>query len=344
MTPEIWVAGYPSYYGGADTELLHNIDLWRAYDVKVNLVPMFGSDDSMKAECTEKGCATFEYHPKIFADKLVVSLCNGQFLDKLPEIMEKGKPRSIVWFNCMTWTFAKEVEAHKNGWLDYFGFVSTYQEKMLREKLTEFNPVKSLEGYRPYFNPDNSAQKIEFRYLKPKIYFNMGRISRDDTHKFSKDMWSIFNKVCTPYTNKRVIVLGYGENAKARTGDPPVGLETQVWKPNSVPVGDVYKTLHVIIHKTGGSRESYCRIVPEAYAFGVPIVVENDFAFPDIVKDKVTGFLCNSSEEMSYRASELAFDEDKRKKMIHDAYDFLVNELSSKEKCWEPWEKLFIEK
>jgi len=38
---EIWVAGYPSFVGGADTELDHNIDLWRMHNIDVNLVPMF---------------------------------------------------------------------------------------------------------------------------------------------------------------------------------------------------------------------------------------------------------------------------------------------------------------
>ena len=44
MAKEIWVAGYPSLYGGADTELDHNIDLWRRFGVEVNLVP-FGRRD-----------------------------------------------------------------------------------------------------------------------------------------------------------------------------------------------------------------------------------------------------------------------------------------------------------
>ena len=41
---EIWIAGYPSPFGGADTELDHNIDLWLGQGVAVYLVPMFGCD------------------------------------------------------------------------------------------------------------------------------------------------------------------------------------------------------------------------------------------------------------------------------------------------------------
>ena len=101
------------------------------------------------------------------------------------------------------------------------------------------------------------------------------------------------------------------------------------WSPNAISASDFYDRIHCLIHKTGGSRESYGRIVPEAYATGVAVVVEDDFAFPDLVEDGVTGFRCRSSDEMSFRASELAFDEPRRKRMVEKAaHRFLVNEIA----------------
>ena len=339
---EIWVGGYPSFFGGADTELLHMIDLWRMNDVDVNLVPMPGCDENMKIHMTSIGAKTHQFKPDIFKDKIVVSLCNGNFLSALPEIMEKGKPRATVWFNCMTWTFPNEVNAHKNGWLNYHGFVSNYQKDWLLKPLNEVRPVNELVGYKPYFNPSNPAQQIEFQYNKPEKWFSLGRISRDDGNKYSDDMWNIFYKVCTP-RHKKVFILGYGPNAHSKTGPAPMGLDWQTWLPNAVPVKQVYQRLHAIIHKTGGSRESYCRIVPEAYAYGVPIITEDDYAFPDLIIDGVTGFRCKTSDEMSFRASELAFDEERRKKMIFAAREHLLNEIASPDKCWLPWKKLFEE-
>lgn len=46
---------------------------------------------------------------------------------------------------------------------------------------------------------------------------------------------------------------------------------------------------------------------------------------------------------MSFHASELAFDEEKRKKMIFAAREFLLNEIASPAKCWEPWRKMLEE-
>jgi glycosyltransferase involved in cell wall biosynthesis len=342
LSKELWIAGYPSFYGGADTELSHQIDLWRLNDIDVNLVPMFSADTEMRKICDANGCKTHIYSDTIFKDKIVVSFCNGEFLKKLPDIVINGKPKAVVWFNCMTTHFPLELVAHKNEWINFHGFVSNYQKNLLLPQLNELKPVQELEDYHPYFNPQNAAQRIEFKYNIPDKWFSLGRISRDDYNKFSDDMWNIFYKVCTP-RKKKVFVLGYGTNAHQRCGEAPGGLDWQIWAPNAIPVKEVYKILHCIVHKTGGSRESYCRIVPEAYASGVPIITEDDYAFPDLIDNGVTGYRCKTSDEMSFRASELAFDEEKRKKIIFNAHDYLIHEIASKERCWKAWEKLFKE-
>ena len=338
---EIWIGGFPSFFGGADTELDHNIDLWCSKGVEVHLVPLPSYDPLMLEHCEARGCIAHQYEPGIFRSKIVASFCNGEFLRMLPEIMNTGRPRAIAWFNCMTWTFQDEITAHQNGWIDYFGFVSDYQQKMLQPQLEIHRPIKVLAGYRPYYSLTNPSQKLIFNYRVPKEHFAVGRISRDDAGKFSDDMWDIFHKVTAPIP-KKVMILGFGSNAKSRCGVPPSKLDWQTWEPNAVPVGKLYNKLHAIIHKTGGSRESYCRIVPEAYASGVPLIVEKDFAFPELIDDGVTGYLCQSSDEMSFRASELAFDETKRKNVIDAGYDYLRSKIASADLCWKAWQDILL--
>lgn len=338
---ELWVAGYPSFVGGADTELDHNIDLWRMQDIEVNLVPMFGCDRSMRSLCDKRGCNTIEYNKHIFKDKIVVSFCNGEFLKKLPEIIEYGKPKIVIWFNCMTWLFDDEITAIKNNWINLHGFVSEYQKNTLLTQIQQITgkTINIFEGYKPYFNINNLSQNLTFSYKEPTDYFNMGRISRDDGSKFSSDMWNIFYKVNSPLPTK-TFILGFGSQAFKKCGQAPNGLDWQIWGPGGIPVNQLYSRLHCLIHKTGGSKESYCRIVPECYATGVPIIVENNYAFKELVIDGETGFLCNSSDEMSYRASELAFNESLRRKIIYNAFDYLINNIANKNKCFEPWKAL----
>ena len=333
---EIWIAGYPSFYGGADTELFHNILLWHKIGIVVNLVPISSIvDKKMRDTCDGLGCHTHEYKKDIFKDKIVLSFCNGSFLDELGDIVAYGKPKKIIWFNCMTRLFEKEILAHQNDWIDQFGFVSRYQESVLRPQLEKYGEVKKFEGYKPYFDYDS----VKFEYRDPGDCFTVGRISRDDGTKYSTDMWKIFDKVCVP-KRKKVFVLGFGENARKKCGDPPIGLDCRVCEPCAIDTGEFYRNVNCVIHKTGGSRESYGRFVLECYAYGVVPIVEKAYAFPEIVVDGVTGYTCETSDEMSFRASQLAFNENLRKTMIFNGRMNLEKILCSFEDCVKPWKRL----
>lgn len=338
MKKEIYVGGYPSYFGGADTELWHNILLWRKYDWEVVCVPMWGKDPKMVKEMEKIGVKSIDYHPKVFKDKLVTSWCNGNFLTKLPQIMQSGKPRTVVWHNCMTWTFPKEIAAIREGWIDYIGFVSDYQKQMLVKAYKKLAPTpKKIPhdfNYRPYYN--YSMKKFDGE--KNKDYIGLGRLSRHDPNKFAEDTWKIFHGVKPPENlPKKVWLQAWEKNVQKRIGDPPKELDVTLTGPNEIPADQFYDNLHIILHKTGGSRESYCRIVPEAFEAGVVMVVENDYAFPNLIEHGKTGFLCNSTEDFIEYGTKLAKDSKLRKKVAKEANKYLRSVISDDNiiKAWE---------
>ena len=332
----IWVAGFPSLYGGADTELDHLIDLLRARDVEVHLVPMFAADPAMRQSVVERGCRVHDYSDGVFAGATVVSFCNGEFLTKLPAIAAAGAPREVIWFNCMTWTFAAERRVHAQGLIDRFGFQSQYQRVMLMPLLERHGPVRSF-AYRPYFNP----RRIEWRYREWDGAYRVGRISRDDQDKFAADTWEIFDRVEVPAPlQKEIYVLGYGPNAERKIGPAPRGMPCQLWPPNSVPATTFYRTIDTMIHKTGGSRESSSRVLLEAYAHGVVPIVERDFAFPELVVHGETGFMASTSDEMSAYASELASDPKRHRRLAENGRRYLEQTLGDSDTCWEGWAQI----
>jgi hypothetical protein len=334
--PSIWVAGFPSLYGGADTELDHLIDLLRARDVDVHLVPMFSADPAMRQSVVDRGCAVHEYSDRGFADRTVVSFCNGEFLAKLPAIVAAGRPREVIWFNCMTWTFAAEGSAHAKGLIDRFGFQSQYQRSMLLPLLERHGPVRSF-AYRPYFNP----RRVEWRYRNWDGAYRVGRISRDDQDKFAADTWEMFDRVDVPLSlRKEVYILGFGPNAERKIGPPPPGVACQVWPPNGLPATTFYRTIDTMIHKTGGSRESSSRVLLEAYAHGVVPIVERDFAFPELVVHGETGFMASTSDEMSAYAGELARDPDRHRRIAENGRRYLEQTLGDSDTCWEGWAQI----
>ena len=336
MPLEVWVAGFPSPYGGADTELDHLIDLLRDHDVAVHLVPMFGAEDAMKQSVLRRGCSVHPYAADIFRGRTVVSFCNGNFLAKLPEIMNAGRPAKVIWFNCMTSLFEDERRAHSAGSIDYFGFVSDYQKRWLAPQLAEIRPFRTFP-YRPYFN----TRRAEWRYREWDGFYKIGRISRDDGDKFAADTWRVFDRVLVPKTlGKKVYVLGYGPNAARKIGPAPPGLDWRTWNGNEIPSTELYRTIDTMIHKTGGSRESYCRVLIEAYAHGVVPIVEDDYAFPELVVHGETGFATSSSDEMSYHASQLAHDPALHRRMAENGRQFLEDKLMRADACWRGWAEI----
>lgn len=346
MAGDIWVGGFPSSYGGADTELDHMIDLWLAHGIAVHLVPNGEPDISGVDDTLRRGCRVYQYHPAIFADRIVVSFCNGEFLKRLPEIHAAGRPACTVWVNCMTWNFPDEIAAHAAGLIDVFAFQSEYQRLMVAPALEAHRPIRELRDYRPFFNLANAMQGLSFRYRDPAEagYFGMGRISRDDAHKYPADMWKTFAQVVSPLPTK-TFVLGFGPQAAGKCGSVPPceWLDWMTWSPSAVSPREFYERIHVLIHKTGGSRENWPRTVLEAMASGVVVIAENDWALPRMVEDGVTGFLCRSSAEMSLRASQLAFDEPLRRDMANAAYAWFLDQHADPARSIAPWRALLAE-
>lgn len=332
MPHDIWVAGFPSSYGGADTELDHLIDLLAGNGCRVHLTPMFGVELSMQRSVLERGCSIHEYCPEVFKDKVVISFCNGEFLSRLPEIMAHGRPRAVVWFNCMTYLFEPERRAHELGWIDYFGFVSEYQEGILGPQLDAIRKYRSF-AYRPFFN----TRRVEWRYREWQGTYRVGRISRDDGNRFAADTWRIFDRILVPGSlRKKIYILGYGNNAAAKIGPAPPGLDWQTWYPNEIPATEFYRTIDTMLHKTGGSRESYCRVLIEAYAHGVVPIVEADFAFPELVVHGETGFTGFDSDELSYFASYLAMNPREHRRVAENGRAH-VEKLVDPDACWKAW-------
>jgi hypothetical protein len=336
MTSEIFFAGFPSRYGGADTELDHLIDLLRDHGVAVHLVPMFGADDEMQASVVARGCTIDSYRDDVFRDRVVASFCNGNFLERLPAIARAGRPRKVIWFNCMTNLFDLERRAHAAGLIDEFGFVSSFQETCLRPALEQIGPFSKL-AYRPYFN----VARVPWRHRPWEGEYRIGRVSRDDGSKFAADTWRIFDRVLVPASlQKKVYLLGYGPNAAARIGPAPTSLDWRTWAGNEIPSDELFRTIDTMIHKTGGSRESYCRVLIEAYAHGVVPIVERDYAFPELVVHGETGFMAATSDEMSHYASRLAFDPTEHRRLAENGRRHLET-LVDRDACWAGWEALF---
>lgn len=128
----IFVHGFPSLYGGAGTELHHQMIVWRKMGMEVHLIPTGDGfyPEGLYVELLRLGVVIHaaDDWTALEPGDPVMGFCNSEFLDAIPEIRKHTK--RTVFVNCMTWLFDKEKELMKEGLIAMF----LYQNEEVRQK------------------------------------------------------------------------------------------------------------------------------------------------------------------------------------------------------------------
>jgi hypothetical protein len=337
MIKELCVIGHPSKLGGADTELDHQIRLWRMMDIDVYICHTSGYDDNckkMRAEMESIGCKYIESKSwKDLGGFHTISFCNGQFLENIEEIKKYAKSSTFV--NCMTWNFNKELEAHKKGLIDFYLYQTQHQFDKVSIKLKDINSA----NYRPlFFNPYFHRECFPFVERKNNDSFKFGRISRGDADKYGgRQIW-IWETMTAPVL-KSGIVLGWDHRAEKKLGKLPSYVYG--FKEGQITQQDFYKDCDVLIMTTD-TFENLPRVGFEAMSSGSVLVVDNRGGWKVLVEDGKTGWLCNDDREFVYKGSRSAFEINETNEIRHKAKEKLENEWG-KEPSIKCWEKIFNE-
>jgi glycosyltransferase involved in cell wall biosynthesis len=337
MLKELCVIGHPSKLGGADTELDHQIRLWRHMGIDVYICHTGGFDDNLlivKKEMLALGC---KYLPECSWKDLsgfhTISFCNGQFLENIKEIKKYAKTTTFV--NCMTWNFDKELDAHKKGLIDFFLYQTQHQFDKGSIKLKEI----SQTNYKPlFFSPYFDNKNFPFIERKNKDFFRFGRISRGDADKYgSRQLW-IYETMTAPVL-KQGIMLGWDHRAQKKLGDPPPYVKGL--GEGYISQQEFYTQCDAIIMTTD-TFENLPRVGFEAMSMGSVLVVDNRGGWKVLVKDSKTGWLCNDDREFVYKASRTAFETKETDKLRINARKSLEKDWG-KESSSKTWEKVFNE-
>jgi glycosyltransferase involved in cell wall biosynthesis len=338
----IFILGYPSEFGGADTELWHSVKLFRRFGIEVTLIPTWHADPYQRAKLDAVGAVTLEAGgidqlPQVpgLADSVVVSFCNGEYL-KAVDTLKQLRCR-IVWVNCMTWVFPAEIEHYeRHGPFSAYVFQSEFQKSEL------------ASVYRQHGVPENRMYSIHGAFdvaefpFSPAIHrpgdpFVMGRIARDDLDKWSSNLWPIYSSV--QYTRKRARLMAWSERLTEKCGPPPDWAEAL--SANQEPARQFLSTLHCLFPINGGARENWPRAGLEAMSLGVPIVAQNEWGWREMIDHGTTGFLANDDCELAHYAAMLAHDEELRLQIAVNARQRLTDVLAQPESFVASWKGLF---
>ncbi len=337
----IFVVGYPSSLGGADTELWHVLKLWRSHQIDVTLVPTWSPPYGWRQRCDEIGARTIQLEgPELLADvpglagSTVISFCNGQFLAHAA-VFRQLRCR-VVWVGCMTYLFNAEIAHYREyGPFDAYVFQSRFQRTSLLPQLaTHGVSTKTCFLIRGAFD----AAEFPFapRPHTDQGTFFVGRLSRIDRHKWHTDTWKIYEEI--PWPRVRARVMGWGEAIQEHVGTPPSWVETL--SPCDETPQTFLASLHCHLALNGLATENWPRVGLEAMAAGVPVIAERRGGWSEMIEHGETGFLAERPEQASQWAGKLAKDEDLRMEIAHAARARL-SDVADHEDIWRSWKRLF---
>lgn len=307
LPDELCVIGHPSRLGGADTELDHQIDCWLAMGIQVHICHTAALDANLESMALrDRGCIYHEPRDWRSLEGLhCISFCNAEFLNNLPQIRRYARTTTFV--NCMTFNFAREIEMHQRGLIDFH----LYQTPHARDQVAP--ALASTGRFRPLmFTPYFRADQFPFHEARPSDKFRFGRISRNDADKFDAQQLWIYETMTAPQL-KEGLIVGWNEVIERKFGRRPDSW-IRTCPAGSVSQHKFYEFCEAVIMSTA-TLENLPRVGFEAMASGSILIVDDRGGWKQQVEDGITGWLCHDDREFVYKASRCAFEPRERQAM-----------------------------
>ena len=330
----VYIFGWPSFVGGADTKLADLIRLLHA-DFNLTLVP-----NHCGLLEQEHWCNFLKQHGVRIqmADELksrlegyALALSNQSFFAYGYALRAKEKGLMVIWSSEMMWHHDQESEALKQGLIDKVLYVSDIQKAALQHAYEGLPSVMTGNFIDPALFP-----------FKPKTEgrFTIGRLSRAALEKYPEDFPVFYERLLLPESRFRVMAWDKQLASKYRWHDfddrwdlLPAEAEDQV---------SFLHSLDLFVYPLGHRfTESWGRSTVEAMLAGAVTVVPQGHNFPNLVLNGETGFICDGFEDFRERCQYLLGRPDQRLTMARAAREFAVHNLCDRATHLAIWKEVF---
>ena len=316
LIDHLFIIGYPSAIGGANTELWHTVKLWRRFGLGITLLPTWHADEAWRARLDAIGCRTIvcqgDALPRVpgLAGSVVVSFCNTKFLAVADRIARLGC--RTIWLGCMNWLFPQErLHYRRFGPFDRHVFQSRHQH----DQLVPPTPPLRIPGAPGADHPRGDGRRRD----RLPAAAARGRASR---------WWSAASAAPIPTSSRprcggrtggfrirSVPVCWAGETASrpapARRRPGP-----SVFRPGASRPRSFSSRCTCWSSPTPAAVENWPRVGLEAMAAGVPLVVDAKGGWLEMLRHGRTGYLCRTDDELAYYTARLAYDEGHRLRLV----------------------------
>ncbi len=335
----LFVYGFPGLYGGAGTELHHQILAWRHMGVGVHLIPTSAGypREPLYQEMLDLGVVVHPAHDwtPLQPEDPILGFCNADFLNRLPDIRRYTK--RTVFLNCMTWLFDKEKQRMSRGEIGMFLYQNpdVHAEQMPVLRALNEDPEIRFMTFKPYF----ADALFPFVETRAEDFFGCGRISRKDADKFAANTLHIYDYFVAPKW-KKAIFLGFDQRSQAKIGKPYDWIRTAADQ-NEISQQEFYRHCEIVLQPSD-TTENWPRIGFEAMASGSILIVNNRGGWKRMVEHGKTGWLCDHERDFIYYASKMAYEPDLRVEMAAAARE-RGRQLGGLEASVESWKEVFEE-
>ncbi len=309
---ELFVYGFPGMYAGANTELHHQILLWRSIGIGVHLIPGGHRyrDEPLFRPMIDLGVKIHEQDDfsAISPGAPVLGFCNGGFLEKIDQIHRYS--HNTVFVNCMTWLFELEKQRVREGKLAALLYQNDTVRMKSEEVLRALNPDPKIQfiSFQPYF----ADELFPWVDQREESVVTLGRISRHDADKYSASTLAIWSAVSSPVP-KRGLMLGFGETSEMKIGLPPKWINTFADQ-SEISQQEFYRQCDIILQPSD-TTENWPRVGLEAMASGSVLIVDNRGGWRQMVDHGVTGWLCDDDDDFVRFGTRMATNRDERRAM-----------------------------
>jgi len=330
----VYIFGWPSFVGGADTKLAHLLTLLHK-EYRFTVIP---NDPFRLREKTWTALMdrlgvryTLLGHLPKKLKGFALALCNDRFFGN--RLAQKAKERGLttIWSSEMAWHHNGEVEAIKQGLVDKVLYVSEVQKKRLCKTYGKLPSV--ITGN--YIDP----RSFPFRPRRNKT-FAIGRLSRPDPEKYPEDFPVFYEALGLPNTRFRVMAWDEGLAKKYRWHH--FDERWELLPPLKESQRKFLYSLDLFVFPLGHTcTEVWGRSTVEAMLTGcIPLVPEGHH-FAQLIVSGESGFICGDFLEYQTWAQKLYYDFPWRKKVALQCWRHATHELCDAGKHRRVWREVF---
>jgi glycosyltransferase involved in cell wall biosynthesis len=332
--PKVFIFGWPSFVGGADTKL-HHLMMLLHEDCDITLVPSHPRQlhqrlwTSLMEKLGVKYCRMEDLPPKL--EGVALGLCNPRFFKGGIAHRAKEMGLKIVWSSEMMWHFEGEHEAVKDGIIDHFLYVSEFQREAL------LGGSGGIPGTITGNYIDPGLFPVKQRDPRRMV---IGRLSRPDPDKFPED-FPVFYE-CLELRNARFRVMAWSPKLAEKYRWHHFDDRWDLLRQKQEPQEEFLQSLDLFMYPLGHRfRESWGRATVEAMLTGcIPFVPKGHF-FDSLIVHGKSGFICGDFLEYQENARMLAEDPKLRREMSMACRHHAEKELCDRQRHRELWLNVF---